>query len=167
MKPEAQIRTGLITVIFVLACQTLALLAELRAGALMSVSIGLIVTCIFIVYLQGILKKDAQIARRAYHTYFVILLFSSVFVLSDILDKSISVSTLVWIAYLGLAALTLFFLKIGINGLMQHPEAKNKSEKVKLLWWAFLPFIFAVLRMIVWIFSPLFPPLLRVIFNLD
>jgi hypothetical protein len=140
----------------------------------MSVSFGLIVTCIFIVYLQGILKKDVQKARRAYRTYFVTWLICSVFVLTYILDAPTGsagmsiylASIFIWLVSLGLSALTLFLLRIGINGLMQHPEAKNKSGKVKLLWWAFLPFIFVVLRMIVWILSPLFPPHFRYMMNL-
>ncbi|MGA2914766.1 MAG: hypothetical protein ABSE89_01935 [Sedimentisphaerales bacterium] len=160
MKPEAQIRTGLITAIFLLACLALEIIYELYDGSLLAVLIDIIMIYIFIVYLQGVLKKDIQIAKRAYRTYFVIWFFFFAFLLIClpfwVSDKDKRIGTAALLLCLGSYTLTLFFLKMGINGLMQHPETKNKSEKVKLLWLAILPFIIVVLIMIGFIFSPLF-----------
>jgi len=161
MKPETQIRIGLITVVFILAFLTLALIAELYGGSISSGTlIDFILIYIFGVYLQGILKKDAYIARSAYRTYFVIWLFFSVIILIGLpfwfLDKGKRIGNVVLLFSIGILTITLFFLKMGINGLMQHPDVKNKSEKVKLLWLAFLPFLIIVLFMAIFIFSPLF-----------
>jgi formylglycine-generating enzyme required for sulfatase activity len=160
MKAENKIRVGLGTTLILLVFLTLALIDDVRKGSLLEASFGLLVICIFLVYLKGILTKDVQLTRRAFRTWFILSMISQGILLLCLLslysDHTIGSSGIVvGLLLIGLNLLVLYLLKTGIDGLMQHPDCKNKSAKVKVLWWAFLPLMIAAFLLLVFIFAPL------------
>jgi hypothetical protein len=171
MKPETKIRLGLGTVIFLLVGLIVVFISVLCKGSILSASIGLLEICVFLVYLQGIIKKDVQLARRAFRTSFIISMVAYAIILlslsSAYSDHVIGISGVIyWLLCFGLTLLTFYFLIIGIDGLLQHPNGTNKSAKVKVLWWAFLPFMIAAFLGLLWIFAPLLNVVKNVLRNI-
>jgi hypothetical protein len=176
MKAQTQIRIGLVSALIIVVCLVLLLIVELLSKSWSSFGIGLLVTLIFVTYIQGLIKKDLKIARRAYRTYFVFWLIASGIILILLpfqlhaLRERYEVSfggcillLLFWVGSFGFSALVVFLLHTGIKGLSQIPEVKNSSSKARLLWWAFVPFLIILLLIILMIGLPLLGALMRVL----
>jgi hypothetical protein len=159
-KARTQVKIGLGFALIIVTGLTSSLVAGMLYDSWDSFGVEFLGVMLFVTYVLGLLKKDSRTARRAYRTCFALWFLACATVVSLLtflipnfhnvygvsLQECIGIS-LFCVMGIAFSASALLLLRTGANGLSKIPEAKNKSSRAPLLYWAIVPFLGAIVAL--------------------